>query len=159
MIQLVFGVGFLVWGFYTIESRIQSLERNMELALKEIEIYLIETLPGFRESLGLPGTINYETHLRELRTWENNSVLASSDSGQGLAKYLERYDKVIDWGKRNIRSNITIQSDDLFAQREYLRRYAEDVLLKEHPDFYHLWVNILSRELREDPAEDRQAGF
>ena len=127
--------------------------------LKEIEIYLIETLPGFRESLGLPGTINYETQLRELRTWENNSVLSSSDSGQGLAKYLEAYDKVIDWGKRNIRSNITIQSDDLFAQREYLRRYAEDVLLKEHPDFYHLWVNILSRELREDPAEDRQAGF
>ena len=66
----------------------------------------------------------------------------------GLAKYLEAFDKVLDWGKRNIRPNVTIGSGDMFAQREYLRRYVQDVLLREHPDFYHLWVNILSRQLK-----------
>lgn len=51
LIQLVVGVGFLVWGFYTIESRIQSLERNMELALKEIEIYELERKESRKEQV------------------------------------------------------------------------------------------------------------
>lgn len=129
--------------------------------LKEIEIYLIESLPGFRESLGLAGTVNNETQIRELRTWQYNSTLSNSDAGQGLAKYLEAFDKVLDWGQRNIRPSVTIGSSDMIAQREYLRRYAEDVLLKEHPDFYHLWVNILSRQIEEDIAttQNIELGF
>ena len=51
LIQLVVGVGFLVWGFYTIESRNQSLERNMELALKEIEIYELERKESRKEQV------------------------------------------------------------------------------------------------------------
>ena len=129
--------------------------------LKEIEIYLIETLPGFRESLGLAGTIDTESQVRELQTWKLNPTLASSDAGQGLFKYLDAYEKVLDWGKRNIRPNVTIGSGDMFAQREYLRRYVQDVLLREHPDFYHLWVNILSRQLDEDIAttQNIELGF
>ena len=129
--------------------------------LKEIEIHLIETLPGFRESLGLAGTIDNESQVRELRTWKQNAVLSGSDAGQGLAKYLEAFDKVLDWGQRNIRPNVTIGSGDMIAQREYLRRYVEDVLLKEHPDFYHLWVNILSRQIEEDIAttQNIELGF
>jgi len=78
-----------------------------------------------------------------------------------LFKYLDAYEKVLDWGKRNIRPNVTIGSGDMFAQREYLRRYVEDVLLREHPDFYHLWVNILSRQLDEDIAttQNIELGF
>ena len=39
LLQLLFATGIIVWGFWTIESRIQELERNMVLALKEIELH------------------------------------------------------------------------------------------------------------------------
>lgn len=44
LIQLVFAVGFVVWGFWTIESRIQALERDMAVAMEEIKLHEIERL-------------------------------------------------------------------------------------------------------------------
>ena len=42
LIQLIIAVAMLVYAFWTIESRIQSLERNMVLALNEIELHEAE---------------------------------------------------------------------------------------------------------------------
>ena len=39
LIQLIVAVGVIVYSFWTIESRIQELERNMVLALEEIELH------------------------------------------------------------------------------------------------------------------------
>ena len=40
--QLICLVSVAVYGFWTIESRIQALERNMDLALEEIELHEAE---------------------------------------------------------------------------------------------------------------------
>ena len=39
LIQLIVAVGMLVYGWWQLESRIQELERNMVLALEEIELH------------------------------------------------------------------------------------------------------------------------
>ena len=39
LIQLFVAVGMVVYGWYQLETRIQELERNMVLALEEIELH------------------------------------------------------------------------------------------------------------------------
>ena len=39
LIQLIVAVGMIVYGWWQLESRIQGLERNMVLALEEIELH------------------------------------------------------------------------------------------------------------------------
>ena len=39
LLQLFAAVGMVVYGWYQLETRIQALERNMELALEEIELH------------------------------------------------------------------------------------------------------------------------
>ncbi len=42
LIQIIIVTAMVVIGWYRLETRIQNLERNMELALKEIELHEIE---------------------------------------------------------------------------------------------------------------------
>ena len=42
LLQLIVFVGMVVWAFWRMESRIQDLERNMLLALEEIELHEAE---------------------------------------------------------------------------------------------------------------------
>ena len=42
LIQLIVVVGMVVFGWYQLETRIQTLERNMILAMEEIELHDIE---------------------------------------------------------------------------------------------------------------------
>ena len=44
LLQIIAGTAIIVYAFWTIESRIQDLERNMELALQEIELHDKERL-------------------------------------------------------------------------------------------------------------------
>ena len=39
LLQLIVAVGMIVYGWWQLESRIQGLERNMILALEEIELH------------------------------------------------------------------------------------------------------------------------
>ena len=39
LLQIIVATGMLVYAFWTFESRIQALERNMELALEEMELH------------------------------------------------------------------------------------------------------------------------
>ena len=39
LLQLIVAVGMVVYGWWQLESRIQELERNMVLALEEIELH------------------------------------------------------------------------------------------------------------------------
>ena len=39
LLQLIVAVGMLVYGWWQLESRIQELERNMVLAIEEIELH------------------------------------------------------------------------------------------------------------------------
>jgi len=42
LLQLIVAVGMVVYGWWQLESRIQELERNMLLALEEIELHETE---------------------------------------------------------------------------------------------------------------------
>ena len=42
LIQIICATAIIVYGFWKIESRIQALERNMELALEEMELHELE---------------------------------------------------------------------------------------------------------------------
>ena len=42
LIQIIIGTALIVYAFWTFESRIQALERNMLLALDEIELHEAE---------------------------------------------------------------------------------------------------------------------
>ena len=44
LLQIIVGTAMLVYAFWTFESRIQALERNMVLALDEIELHEQERL-------------------------------------------------------------------------------------------------------------------
>ena len=44
LLQIIAATGIIVYGFWKIEGRIQELERNMELALEEIELHESERL-------------------------------------------------------------------------------------------------------------------
>ena len=44
LLQIIAGTAIVVYAFWQLESRIQELERNMELALKEIELHELERL-------------------------------------------------------------------------------------------------------------------
>ena len=44
LLQLIVAVGMVVYGWWQLESRIQDLERNMVLALEEIELHDAERL-------------------------------------------------------------------------------------------------------------------
>ena len=44
LLQIIAGTAIVVYAFWQSESRIQELERNMELALKEIELHELERL-------------------------------------------------------------------------------------------------------------------
>jgi hypothetical protein len=39
LLQIIAGTAMVVWAFWRMESRIQTLERNMVLALEEIELH------------------------------------------------------------------------------------------------------------------------
>tara|TARA_R110002110_G_scaffold158112_1_gene355334 strand:- start:1229 stop:1561 length:333 start_codon:yes stop_codon:yes gene_type:complete len=39
LLQLIVAVGMVVYGWWQLESRIQELERNMDIALEEIAVY------------------------------------------------------------------------------------------------------------------------
>ena len=39
LLQIIAATGMVVWSFWRMESRIVELERNMELALEEIELH------------------------------------------------------------------------------------------------------------------------
>ena len=44
LLQIIAGTAIVVYGFWQLESRIQGLERNMELALAEIALHEEERL-------------------------------------------------------------------------------------------------------------------
>ena len=44
LLQIIAGTAIVVYAFWRLESRIQELERNMELALAEIELHESERL-------------------------------------------------------------------------------------------------------------------
>ena len=51
LIQLIIAVAMLVYAFWKIESRIQTLERNMVLALEEIELHEAERKTSEQEHI------------------------------------------------------------------------------------------------------------
>ena len=44
LLQIIAGVAVVVWGWYQLESRIQALERNMAIAIEEIELHETERI-------------------------------------------------------------------------------------------------------------------
>ena len=42
LLQIIAGTAMIVYAFWKIEGRIQALERNMEVALEEIELHELE---------------------------------------------------------------------------------------------------------------------
>ena len=51
LIQLIVAVGMVVYGWWQLESRIQGLERNMVVALEEIELHDAERKKAEQEHI------------------------------------------------------------------------------------------------------------
>ena len=54
LLQIIVVTAIAVYGFYTIESRIQALERNMIVAMEEIELHEQERV------------VSQQTHVKEM---------------------------------------------------------------------------------------------
>ena len=80
LIQLFVVAGMLVYGWYQLESRIQGLERNMDIALQEIELHEQER------------QIAEEKHIRQLETqMQEQTVWIEKELGINLNPF--------SWGK------------------------------------------------------------
>ena len=65
LLQIIAGTAMLVYAFWKIESRIQSLERNMDIALTEVAIYEEERAKKEAEHI---------KHLEEQMQWYESEL-------------------------------------------------------------------------------------
>ena len=64
LIQLLAMAGMIGYGWYQLESRIQGLERNMELSLQEIELYKEERRTAEKKHVK-----DLEAQMQQEREW------------------------------------------------------------------------------------------
>ena len=64
LLQLIVAVGMVVYGWWQLESRIQELERNMDIALEEISIYEEERAIAEEEHIRM-----LENQMQEQNVW------------------------------------------------------------------------------------------
>lgn len=64
LLQLIVAVGMVVYGWWQLESRIQELERNMDIALEEISIYEEERAIAEEEHIRM-----LESQMQEQNVW------------------------------------------------------------------------------------------
>ena len=64
LLQLIVAVGMVVYGWYQLESRIQELERNMDIALEEIAVYEEERAIAEEEHIQM-----LENQMQEQNIW------------------------------------------------------------------------------------------
>ena len=64
LLQLIVAVGMVVYGWWQLESRIQELERNMDIALEEISIYEEERAIAEEEHIQM-----LENQMQEQNVW------------------------------------------------------------------------------------------
>ena len=64
LLQLIVAVGMVVYGWWQLESRIQELERNMDIALEEISVYEEERAIAEEEHIKM-----LESQMQEQNVW------------------------------------------------------------------------------------------
>ena len=64
LLQIIAGTAIIVYAFWKIESRIQTLERNMDIALEEISIYEEERAIAEEEHIQM-----LESQMQEQNVW------------------------------------------------------------------------------------------
>ena len=64
LLQLIVAVGMVVYGWWQLESRIQELERNMDIALEEIAVYEEERAIAEEKHIQM-----LETQMQEQNVW------------------------------------------------------------------------------------------
>ena len=64
LLQIIAGTAIIVYAFWKIESRIQTLERNMDIALEEIAIYEEERAIAEEEHIQM-----LENQMKEQNVW------------------------------------------------------------------------------------------
>ena len=64
LLQIIAGTAIIVYAFWKIESRIQTLERNMDIALEEIAIYEEERAIAEEEHIQM-----LENQMQEQNVW------------------------------------------------------------------------------------------
>ena len=81
LIQLIIAVGMIVYGFWKIEGRIQNLERDMVVAMEEIELHEAER------------KLAEELHIQQLEAqMQEQTVWIEKELGINLNPF--------SWGKR-----------------------------------------------------------
>ncbi len=125
--------------------------------LRQQHAQLRQFFPGYGRTIpGLPATADLNTQIDELKRWEGEPRLASTDAGQGLAIYLQARERIVrrwqwQFGKTETGWRTGVNGA---LYRRQLRSLGERLSDPngDYPGFLPLYNQILSRELAEPEA-------
>lgn len=120
--------------------------KNQSTWLRQYRDFLRQKYPGFDP--GPTDSARTDRVIEQLYEAANDGLLASTNTGKGIALYLSARDAAIDqaakanivnWGQAKSTRNI----------RAWLRDRAREVQSR-YPDFERVWDQVFSREMQED---------
>lgn len=120
-------------------------------ALNALRMDLMDQYPGYGYSnFGVSSRADPDAVRDEFRDWFNEPELMKTSAGQGLATYLQVRDRVVQQSIATF--GVTEQgfatADATFAQRQYLRQFAMQMLADErYVDFAPIFQRYFQREL------------
>lgn len=118
--------------------------------LASVREALVEEYPGYEPERFERGKI--EATIRELYGVVKEPVVARTDAGKGLAKYLAARDKAMEVAKAKDLAGFG-KAKQMRGVREWLREVAE-AIAAEHPDFLPLYERTLEREMVDDDTPE-----
>tara|TARA_R100001594_G_scaffold1317_3_gene5549 strand:- start:5283 stop:16076 length:10794 start_codon:yes stop_codon:yes gene_type:complete len=118
--------------------------------LAESKLFIMAMFPGFGQELTMRKPADLETKIAELRRWEDEPMLHSSEAGKALTKYLTLRDALLEeYRLQTGRPMSTLGGKSAIVIRNQLRVLAK-MLINQYPEFRYVYNSILSRELEED---------
>ena len=130
---------FAMWSQY---------QKNVYLA--NVKGVLYDLFPGFGSELTAAGPTDLDTKLRELRDWNKDSYLRSTEAGKALQIYLDYRDELMAFYNMQTGNNLaSITGSRAIGIRNGLRLFANQLII-QYPEFGYMYSSILSRELEEN---------
>lgn len=121
--------------------------------LRNIRYQLMNRYPGFNEDLvGGVQQASRDQVIRELETWRTNDDLTATETGQGLAIYMDARQMAMVQSESMGLSPLGFRSAARTrVLRDWLRTIAQDAI-RQYPDFGVLWDQVLSSELDDETS-------
>jgi len=121
--------------------------------LRDVKEALIDEYPGFEPERFVAG--ENEKKIRELYNAIEEPVIAKSDAGKALVKYLSARDKALESARSKGYEGFG-RPKALRSTRSWLRDIAE-ALSEDHPEFLPLYERVLEREMVDDEPVAKEA--